>query len=143
MIRWPKSKLGKLTLFLGGLVAVGVILPLAFIGAMTMAVSYAFPAMDDESGTMPAPVTAATLFEDLGSAAAGDERRAGVRYRCVRLATGDGKRRRYRCVVPGHGAGDLVYRVSVSETDSCWRARGDAPPLDGCVTQPADLGGLD
>lgn len=122
---------------LSGVAFVGVILPLAFIGATALTISYAFPAMDDGGGTIPAPVTAATLFEDLNTAADGDERRAGVRYRCVRRVTGDDRRRRYRCVVPGHGAGDLVYRVSVSTTDSCWRARGDAPPLDGCVTQRA------
>jgi len=136
-MRWPKSNVGKLAALLSGLVAVGVILPLAFIGATALTVSYAFPAFDDGGATMPAPVTAASLFENLDAAAAGDERRTGVRYRCVRRATGDGRRRRYRCVVPGHGAGDLVYRVSVSSADSCWRARGDAPPLDGCITAPA------
>lgn len=142
-MRWPKSNLGKLTVLLSGLVVVGVILPLAFVGATGLMVSYAFPALDDGGGMIAAPVTATTLFEDLNTAADGDERRAGVRYRCVRRATGDDRRRRYRCVVPGHGAGDLVYRVSVSGADSCWRARGAAPPLDGCVTQPADAGGLD
>jgi hypothetical protein len=137
MVRMPETKAGMVVAALGVLVAVGVILPLAFIGALSVAFSSWSSFPSDDPSTMAGPVTARTVFADVDRVADGDVHRAGVDYRCRLRATGP---RRYRCVVPGHGAGDLVYRVTVSSQTSCWRARGEGPRMESCITVPADAG---
>jgi hypothetical protein len=145
MGRGPKSWGGKAVALLGALLAVGVILPLAFVTWLASTFSAgSFAGMD---GPLPGPVTARTVYDDVADRAGGDERvGSGAQYRCRLVAVRlDGRHpRAYRCVVPGHGAGDLGYRVTMSPA-SCWRARGDAPQASGCITvsREATGGGFD
>lgn len=88
----------------------------------------------DGATSRPGPVNARTIFASLDRNVAGDEHRPGVAYRCRAAGT-----RRYRCLVPGRGAGDLRYRVRVDD-HACWTARrAGASPRHGCawVTAPA------
>jgi hypothetical protein len=141
-MRWPETKGEKVVAALGLLVAVGVVVPLAFV--VWFAATFSAGSFAGMDGPFPGPVTARTVYEDLDEVADGDERLgSGAQYRCRLVAVRrDGRHpRAYRCVVPGHGAGDLGYRVTVARSTSCWRARGDAPPASGCITVTGDAGG--
>lgn len=144
MVRMPETRIGMLAAALGVLVVVGVVLPLAFIGGLTLAFSSGGGFGTDAGGTVTVygPVNAGTVYRDVEAAAGGAERTgSGAQYRCRLVAVRTDARhpRAYRCVVPGHGAGDLGYRVTVRAASACWRAVGDAPPLRGCIrtTTPA------
>jgi hypothetical protein len=117
----------------------GVVLGLAVAGMVVAAQGYLAISFPEDAGLVPGPVSSTTVFASLDGRVAGGERVAGRDYRCRVVG-----RRRYACLVAGHGAGDLRYRVAVDRA-ACWRARGDqAPPVDGCVTVSRGAGaGID
>jgi hypothetical protein len=87
-----------------------------------------FPPRDGEVATAE-PTTPRTVYRSVAERAGGDERLPGARYGCAVVAAG----RRYRCVVPGGGAGDRRYRVTV-DGGACWTAsRAGERATHGCL----------
>jgi hypothetical protein len=92
----------------------------------------AFPPRDGETAEVAVPATPRAVYRSVAQRAGGDARRDGARYGCAEVAP----RRRYRCLVPGEGAGDRRYRVTVDRR-SCWTARrAGTPPTSGCLRSP-------
>jgi hypothetical protein len=91
---------------------------------------------DGASAEVAVPATPRTVYRSVAERAGGDARRSGARYGCAEVVDASAARR-FRCVVPGAGAGDRRYRVTVDRT-SCWTARraGERPTY-GCLRRPA------
>jgi hypothetical protein len=113
---------------LAGILAVFCCLALAGVVIAWHALSgISFP--QDGATAVVQPTTARTVYRSVAHRAGGDDRHVGVRYGCAQVAAG----RAYRCVVPGGGAGDRRYRVTV-DRGSCWTARrAGTTPAHGCL----------